>query len=1133
MKRRLFVVAVLFFCLFLNPPRNQASKISELSKNKVTLGTISPELREAYQRMNSLGFRMSKVAKELKDSVRKLSKPTGWKAGEVESVYDTLDNAVIKVDSLDEKARKAFTDFEKELERSSFSSEIVEKHRKFVEDYKRNYKKFSAINENLLSSRTNIINKRKGVPVLKVDYDRDVNARKEVTHELAKLNDFLDAWYVDGARKDTAPDTDKDAPKPWRNIFMKPRKPKQRNVASKQAPPQSYKALRANAELVGSSGTLAQTIDTESVAEILAMTTVDQALKSAVDSADTIAIYEWVLNNIEYQPYYGSAKGAAKTYFDRAGNDFDTASLLIGLLRTANIPSRYVYGTIRLTPEQANNMFGSDSAVTAATIIARGGTPVQWDGFDMLVEHCWVEAYVPYDNYRGSGAGAGGETWIPLDASQKKYSYTPGLQIAKDVAFDWKSFFENGITDKTAVEVYKDTIADYVAAYYPDKTIDDVPMVRTIVPENLGILPLSLPYEVESVHTEYSEIPDALHHKARYKLFPQASVPDHYAPTTLDVTLYTSEILSKRTTIAWVGATPDDQAIIDSFGGLFSTPIYLIHVKAKLMVNGIARGESEPIGFFSKLLLKSFAVLPAGVQIEGTGNEWDEVYNISAFNLQPGETVGIGQDFYGYSDEYLQMQFDTLQANKASTNYDDVFGQLTYLNSVYYYNKTFKSNKLASDLRHLTNYPNQMSFCVIRMTNKAGNFMGGTLSFLPSNYVTDGGASTNLIPLHNENVDDEFSKIMGCATSQLEGFMYRDLYGMPPVSAVTIIQHAYTQGVPVENGWTDDNPATDDIIIGSACTPAYLDYYKWHGTAWIANDTTNCPGRALNPGYRISGGLNGGSGGDDFGLDISGALVQADTDDAMISGRFISIEPNKKGITAEVYESDGTTLIKPLDELNDIIYAVDYSNEGSDINKVDFKLGALPVGNYWLKTSILIENDLIRFVMKMNYENELEIEAINTEPSIPNDFFTDGVSPRPSVVNATYIIPYWELSLWEIDQTIQIQHIYLNGELMKNGELVVTDFKYISSPGEYLICYTRGGTEKFWVKVFVMDMIIDVDKDNILIDDLANYTPGYSGNTPEITVSAPYDNLAVSYQSINVIVYPVSKTIAPYLTLNL
>jgi transglutaminase-like putative cysteine protease len=65
-----------------------------------------------------------------------------------------------------------------------------------------------------------------------------------------------------------------------------------------------------------------------------------------------VRIYNWVRHNIEFVPGYGAMQDAQVTLGSRRGNAFDSASLLVALLRAAGIPARYVYGTIELPAER-------------------------------------------------------------------------------------------------------------------------------------------------------------------------------------------------------------------------------------------------------------------------------------------------------------------------------------------------------------------------------------------------------------------------------------------------------------------------------------------------------------------------------------------------------------------------------------------------------------------------------------------------------------------------------------------------------------------------------------------------------------------------------------------------------------
>ena len=58
-----------------------------------------------------------------------------------------------------------------------------------------------------------------------------------------------------------------------------------------------------------------------------------------------VAIYNYVRDSISYSFYYDTAHGAVGTYNVGSGNCVDQSHLLIAMLRTADIPARYVHGT--------------------------------------------------------------------------------------------------------------------------------------------------------------------------------------------------------------------------------------------------------------------------------------------------------------------------------------------------------------------------------------------------------------------------------------------------------------------------------------------------------------------------------------------------------------------------------------------------------------------------------------------------------------------------------------------------------------------------------------------------------------------------------------------------------------------
>ncbi|MCK4614480.1 MAG: transglutaminase domain-containing protein, partial [Thermoplasmata archaeon] len=103
-------------------------------------------------------------------------------------------------------------------------------------------------------------------------------------------------------------------------------------------------------------------------------------------------------------PYYGSLKGSESTLLQGAGNDLDQASLLIGLLRSGDVPSRYVLGTVEISRQDAARWLDVADGEAVLDVFSDNGIPAQKRGSDIRFEHYWVRAYID-------------DEWVDLDPS--------------------------------------------------------------------------------------------------------------------------------------------------------------------------------------------------------------------------------------------------------------------------------------------------------------------------------------------------------------------------------------------------------------------------------------------------------------------------------------------------------------------------------------------------------------------------------------------------------------------------------------------------------------------------------------------------------------------------------------------
>ncbi|MDX9702393.1 MAG: RHS repeat-associated core domain-containing protein [Candidatus Auribacterota bacterium] len=236
---------------------------------------------------------------------------------------------------------------------------------------------------------------------------------------------------------------------------------------------------------------------------------------------DPVKIYEYVKNNIDYIPYYGSKLGATGALMQRRANSFDQASLLIAMLRHAGIPCRYVWGGIKLEKEDAMNWLGVENVkATEEALIKSGLTfideystgsisykPLQ--NGKLLLHHVWVEAYLPYAGTRGNPINykmynfdkghiedCGERMWIPLDPSFKKYENKFPVRLIDGMPVSAMEFLNQFITaedENMPDELYSENLSKFLSERNSNISLEDLSFERRIIPEKLSILPTELP----------------------------------------------------------------------------------------------------------------------------------------------------------------------------------------------------------------------------------------------------------------------------------------------------------------------------------------------------------------------------------------------------------------------------------------------------------------------------------------------------------------------------------------------------------------------------------------------------------------------------------------------------------------
>ncbi|HEY2395934.1 MAG TPA: RHS repeat-associated core domain-containing protein [Rudaea sp.] len=335
-----------------------------------------------------------------------------------------------------------------------------------------------------------------------------------------------------------------------------------------------------------------------------------------------VQIYNWVRNHVVFTPTYGSIQGADATLQTRHGNAFDTASLLIALLRASNIPARYVYGTVEVPTAAAENWVGNVSIPDAAiSLFDQGGIPVQGvTGGGTIaavqIEHVWVEAFVDFSPSRGAENRVP-TTWVPLDASYKQYHFAPAMGVREGVTLDTAALGaqlaqgatvdSDGITSLNSAvlaAVYNDfsqRVGNYIAAQKANATVGDVVGNQTTVSEELPLLAGALPYKTIAVGGIYSILPDPLRWKVQYGVYATEFDREQGSAITA-VSQSLPQLVGKRLTLSFAGATSSDNSKIASALNTNPLPSAItgtsIQTNAQLTIDGqvISSGGSVPLG---------------------------------------------------------------------------------------------------------------------------------------------------------------------------------------------------------------------------------------------------------------------------------------------------------------------------------------------------------------------------------------------------------------------------------------------------------------------------------------------------------------------------------------------------------
>ena len=830
-------------------------------------------------------------------------------ATDTDTKKNNLKGKKSEIESLDVEIKKQFSDTEKKLKDEGLPNEILQRHYDFVKNYENNLTELKNNLEKIEKAKT----------------------KAEIEAEVEKTKKFLEK--VKPPKKHVPLDPNKLPHRTAEPVWIEPRtSPEQFKEQGAKSIAQKQKRI-----LVASNGSLNGILSPSS-------TLTDSPLPSAgegkgegvllaladpptdADLAETIEvqftpairakaaelnhnpvkIYNWVRNNIEFVPTYGSIQGADYCLQTKQCNAIDTSSLLIALLRASGIHARYVQSTIELPIEKVKNWVGGfTDSMEALRLLASAKIPTK--GMTVggkieyaRIEHVYVEAWIDYIPSRGARHKVG-DTWIPLDPSFKQYNYTQGIDIKSAVPFDAQSFIDQITSTATINETegyvtnvnsayiqqhmtdYQTSFDNYINENYPNATADDILGEKGIIKQEFPILPGTLPYKTIVRGATYSNIADNLRHKITFNVV--KDMYDEIIGTPINITKSLPELAGKKLTVSYSPATSADEAVINSYlpkphaDGTpiqpnelpTSLPAYLINLKPELRIDGVVVATGTPVGMGNTETFKITFIIP------------NESPNVITNEIEAGEYLGVALDTGGISKEQMVSIRAKLQATKRkikegnflTLTKDDIVGDLLYLSGLSYYVELDTINHVIAKKMGVTaiRLPSEIIFSFELKINK---ILGFPLSVHSDALYMDVDSSTALVKALDGNIDKpiQFLQLSGMISSTLEHSIPEQLYSSPNnlaegISTIKALQIANDHGIPiyrinqsnivsllpqlqVDAGTISDIQNAVNTGKEVIVSKTNIIYDGWTGCGYIIFDPVTGAGA-----YMISGGLSG------------------------------------------------------------------------------------------------------------------------------------------------------------------------------------------------------------------------------------------------------------------------------------
>ena len=530
-------------------------------------------------------------------------------------------------------------------------------------------------------------------------------------------------------------------------------------------------------------------------------------------------IFNFIRNQISYEPYAGSKKGALGCLKERICNDTDTSSLLIAILRASGIPARYKTSPIIASKEQLTSLLRTKDLKAAYYALGSSGVVVAvppdsvqfTEGKDFLekadfskintlyLEWTYVQMFYEYDE-RGANVSNilplsdidsdqklqetlvsyPKKSWVSIDATLKPsiHNQKQVLQDSTDFSADaFPSTYLQSNTDTSPLATYESILKAKTG-----KDIKDFRSTWTLEPWDISIIPPTLPFiELRKEVISSTNYKDGKTRTITIEQTTASALPDDRKNAVtisllkgdkpiLSHIFFASELPDSGISLDYQGFQDVDRTVIEKAGGIHNTNSSVVDIVPVFSLGATQIIGKEPISIGDLLILR-FSPSRGDVKLIEK-----EKFSIA------GNSEGIAITFSPRASQPTHLTSPSailLAGNTAIAR--------EYLKTIFQ-----KQDILSSELNH--QYGINFARAVVTQNriltrDESGN--PSTFDFqglsIDASYEYLDYSSSDTFNKHQK----DFRVISGMDASYYEAQTLTNLTGMEAISTVTGLQHAY------------------------------------------------------------------------------------------------------------------------------------------------------------------------------------------------------------------------------------------------------------------------------------------------------------------------------------------------------